>query len=214
VRYAARSGAEVTLGIGGNQARTKKQYSGQSRGRSERRRGPDRGRAPEQRQRRVSRDSSNSRSGAAAPHCACALKLRALCWVLRRLRAGQRGWLARPERARAIWGSRRRQSERPRETLPPRWDADLVEKRLVQVFVTLKCMPRSRGPRGPGKRRHRRGREAFLAACKAWLGPRGGAGLQVSHNESCHAKREECDEQREEVEFHGRIHFNYPGWRR
>jgi hypothetical protein len=25
-----------------------------------------------------------------------ALKLRALCWVLRRLRAGQRGWHARP----------------------------------------------------------------------------------------------------------------------
>jgi len=25
------------------------------------------------------------------------LKLRALCWVLRRLRAGQRGWLAGPE---------------------------------------------------------------------------------------------------------------------
>jgi hypothetical protein len=25
------------------------------------------------------------------------LKLRTLCWLLRRLRAGQRGWLARPE---------------------------------------------------------------------------------------------------------------------
>jgi hypothetical protein len=67
-------------------------------------------------------------------------------------------------------------------------------------------MPRSRWPRGPGKRRHRRGREAFLAACKLGWG-RGGAGLPVSHNESCHAKREECDEQREDVEFHSRIHF-------
>jgi len=28
-------------------------------------------------------------------------KLRALCWVLRRLRAGQLGWLARPKLARA-----------------------------------------------------------------------------------------------------------------
>jgi len=81
-----------------------------------------------------------------------------------------------------------------------------VGKRLLQAFVTLKCMPRSRWPRGPGKRRHRRGREAFLAACKLGWG-RGGAGLPVSHNESCHAKREECDEQREEVEFHSRIHF-------
>jgi hypothetical protein len=81
-----------------------------------------------------------------------------------------------------------------------------VGKRLLQAFVTLKCMPRSRWPRGPGKRRRRRGREAFLAACKLGWG-RGGAGLPVSHNESCHAKREECDEQREEVEFHSRIHF-------
>jgi hypothetical protein len=83
----------------------------------------------------------------------------------------------------------------------------LVGKRLVQAFVTLDCMPRSRGLRGPGKRRHRRGREAFLAACKLGWGRGGGGGLPVPHNEAGPAKGDECDEQRGEVEFNGRVHF-------
>jgi hypothetical protein len=82
--------------------------------------------------------------------------------------------------------------------------AELVGKRLVQAFVTLDNLPRSRGPRGPGKRRHRRGREAFLAACKLGWG-RGGGGLPVPHNEAGPAKGDERDEQRGEVEF--RVHL-------
>src|SRR5580704_10097515 len=101
----------------------------------------------------------------------------------------------------------------PRAALPPRWDAELVGKRLVQAFVTLDNLPRSRGPRGPGKRRHRRGREAFLAACKLGWG-RGGGGLPRPHNEAGPAKGDECDAQRGEVEFHGRIHFKHPVWRK
>jgi hypothetical protein len=37
-----------------------------------------------------------------------------------------------------------------RETLPSRWDPDLVGKRLVQAFIALDRLPRLRGPREPG----------------------------------------------------------------
>jgi hypothetical protein len=37
-----------------------------------------------------------------------------------------------------------------RETLPSRWEAELVGKRLVQAFVTLDRLPHPRGPREPG----------------------------------------------------------------
>jgi hypothetical protein len=37
-----------------------------------------------------------------------------------------------------------------REELPPQWDAEHVGTRLVQAFVTLDRLPRTRGPREPG----------------------------------------------------------------
>jgi hypothetical protein len=74
----------------------------------------------------------------------------------------------------------------------------------IWAFVTLDNLPWSRGPRGPGKKRHRRGREALLAAFKLGWG-RGGGGLPVPHNEAGPAKGDECDEQRGEVEF--RVHL-------
>jgi hypothetical protein len=37
-----------------------------------------------------------------------------------------------------------------RETLPARWDAELVGRRLVQAFVTLGRLPQVRGPRALG----------------------------------------------------------------
>lgn len=44
--------------------------------------------------------------------------------------------------------------ERPyepaRETIPPRWEAEHVGRRLVKAFTTLDRMPRLRGPREPG----------------------------------------------------------------
>ncbi|HLH11859.1 MAG TPA: hypothetical protein VKV77_08275 [Methylovirgula sp.] len=37
-----------------------------------------------------------------------------------------------------------------RETIPPRWEAEHVGRRLVKAFVTLDRLPRLRGPREPG----------------------------------------------------------------
>jgi hypothetical protein len=49
-------------------------------------------------------------------------------------------------------------------------------------------------------------RVALLGDCKLGWG-RGGGGVPVPHNEAGPAKGDECDEQRGEVEFYGRVHF-------
>ena len=50
------------------------------------------------------------------------------------------------------------------------------------------------------------GGAGLLGDCKLDWG-RGGGGLLVPHNEAGPAKGDECDEQRTEVEFYGRVHF-------